>query len=173
MPRQNITIGLSVHRPEIIPFMADAMRLHDAIFLEEPPDPGFERMLSGSLPVNDYLGQIDTEYPEFSREMRHLLRRLRDDGKEIFQVEPYIETLVGVHEFFAEGHGPNDLDRNRYQPGRGYRKSGRGSSSPLTHRFGIPATPCDAPSNAPSTAPRAALSPPRLVLAISAVSGSS
>ena len=68
-------------------------------------------MLSGSISVNDYLGQIDTEYPEFSRKMCRLLKRLKNDGKEIFQVEPYLETLIGIHEFFAEGHGPDDLDR--------------------------------------------------------------
>ena len=84
MSKQRITVGLSVHRPEMIPIMERCMRQHDAVFLEEPPDPGFEPMLSGALSVDDYLGQIDIEYPDFSRKMCHLLRRLKGDGKEIF-----------------------------------------------------------------------------------------
>jgi len=111
MSEQKITVGLSVHRPEMIPFMAYSMRQHDAIYLEEPPEAGFEQMLSGALSVDDYIGQIDTEYPDFSRKMCHLLRKLKKDGKKIFQVEPYLETLISIHEFFAEGHGPDELDR--------------------------------------------------------------
>ena len=111
MSKQRITVGLSVHRPEMIAIMESCMRQHDSVFLEEPPDPGFEPMLSGALSVDEYLGQIDIEYPIFSRKMCHLLRRLKGDGKEIFQIEPYMETLIGIHEFFSEGHGPYDLDR--------------------------------------------------------------
>ena len=44
-----VTIGLSVHRPEMTPYISDQMRRHEAIFLEEPPDPGFKKMLAGSF----------------------------------------------------------------------------------------------------------------------------
>ena len=112
---QNITLGLSVHRPEMIPFIAEWMRRHDAIFLEEPPAAGFQQMLEGALAVDDYLRQLDVEYPVFSRDMCYLLRELKAQGKKIFQVEPYLEILLGIHEFFAQGHHPGELHKNSIQ----------------------------------------------------------
>jgi hypothetical protein len=109
---QKITLGLSVHRPEMISIIADWMRRHNAIFLEEPPAAGFAQMLEGTLAVNDYLSELDVEYPAFSRAMCYLLQELKAEGKKIFQVEPFLEALVGIHEFFAEGHHPEELHRN-------------------------------------------------------------
>jgi hypothetical protein len=114
-PMQKITLGLSMHRPEMIPIIADWMRRHDAIFLEEPPAPGFEQMLEGALAVDDYLRQLDVEYPAFSRDMCYLLRKLKSQGKQLFQVEPFLEILLGIHEFFAEGHRPGELHKNSVQ----------------------------------------------------------
>lgn len=115
MAVQAVTLGLSVHRTEMIPFIADWMRRHDAVILEEPPAKGFEQMLAGELAVDDYLRQLDVEYPVFSRKMCYLLQKLRAQGTEIFQVEPYIEILLGIHEFFAEGHRPSELRKTSVQ----------------------------------------------------------
>jgi hypothetical protein len=115
MSTQEITLGLSVHRPEMIPFIADRMRRHDAIFLEEPPDTGFQQMLDGTLDVDDYLMQLDLEYPAFSRKMCCLVRELKTKGKQIFQVEPYLDVLLSVHKFFAEGHSPGELCKDSVQ----------------------------------------------------------
>jgi hypothetical protein len=112
---QKITLGLSLHRPEMIPFLANWMQRHDAVVLEEPSADGFEQMLQGTLAVDEYLHQLDSEYPAFSRAMCYLLRRLRAEGKKIFQVEPFLEILLGIHEFFAEGHRPEELDPNSIQ----------------------------------------------------------
>jgi len=110
-----ITLGLSVHRPEMIPYIANCMRQHDAIFLEEPPAAGFEQMLEGTLDVDDYLRELDVEYPAFSRTMCYLMQELKAEGKKIFQVEPFLEILLDIHEFFAEGHCPKELDMNSIQ----------------------------------------------------------
>jgi hypothetical protein len=115
MSTQIITLGLSVHRPEMIPLIADRMRRHEAIFLEEPPADGFESMLAGALAVDDYLRPLDIEYPAFSRDMCYLLRNLQAKGKKIFQVEPFLEILLGIHQFFAEGHGPAELNKDSVQ----------------------------------------------------------
>jgi hypothetical protein len=115
MSTQIITLGLSVHRPEMIPLIADRMRRHEAIFLEEPPADGFESMLAGALAVDDYLRPLDVEYPAFSRDMCYLLRNLQAKGKKIFQVEPFLEILLGIHQFFAEGHGPAELNKDSVQ----------------------------------------------------------
>jgi hypothetical protein len=115
MPLKNITLGLSMHRPEMVPFLANWMQRSDAVLLEEPPTEGFEQMLQGEIAVADYLQEQDVEYPAFSRDMCYKLRRLRSDGKEIFQVEPFLEILIGIHEFFAEGHRPEELDPKSVQ----------------------------------------------------------
>ena len=112
---KKITLGLSVHRPEMIPFIAKGMRRHDAIFLEEPPAAGFEQMLDGKLAVDEYLRQLDMEYPAFSRDMCYLMRKLKAQGKKIFQVEPFIEILFSIHEFFAYVHRPAELQKNSAQ----------------------------------------------------------
>jgi hypothetical protein len=112
---RTITLGLSVHRPEMIPYISECMRRHDAIFLEEPPADGFEEMLTGTLAVEDYLRPLDVEYPDFSRKMCYLLRKLKAEGKAIFQVEPYMEILLGIHAFFAAGHRPGDLQKDSIQ----------------------------------------------------------
>jgi hypothetical protein len=104
-----ITVGLSLHRPEMIPWIAERMRQHEAIFLEEPNSPDFQHMLSGELAIEDYLLPLDVEYPDFSRGMCILHRELHAEGKAIHQVEPYIETLIHIQEFFAEGGRPDDL----------------------------------------------------------------
>ena len=109
---QQISVGLSFHRPEMIPLISEAMRRSEAVFLEEPPAPGFDQMIRGELSVDDYLLPIDVEYPAFSRDMCCLLRELHAAGKNIYQVEPFIESLLSIHEFFAEGHKPDDLTKN-------------------------------------------------------------
>ena len=109
---QKITLGLSTHRPEMIPLIADQMQRHEAIFLEEPPAGDFEQMLKGALKVDDYLKLLDVEYPAFSREMCYLLRELAARGKKIVQVEPFLEILLDIHRFFAEGPRPQELDKN-------------------------------------------------------------
>ncbi len=109
LSRKTVSLGLSVHRPEMIPFLAESMRRHEAIFLEEPPHPDFASMLQGTLPVDDYLQELDVEYPFFSRELCGLLQELYTEGRTILQVEPFLEVLLEIHEFFADGHGPKEL----------------------------------------------------------------
>jgi hypothetical protein len=112
---RQVSVGLGLHRPEMLPLMAESMRRHDAVFLEEPPTPGFDQMLRGDLAVDDYLMPPDMEYPAFSRDMCFLLRELHAAGKPIYQIEPFIEILLSIHEFFAEGHAPNDLNKDSIQ----------------------------------------------------------
>jgi hypothetical protein len=47
--------------------------------------------------------------------MCYLLRELHAESKKIFQVEPFWESLLTIHEFFAEGHGPGELKINSLQ----------------------------------------------------------
>jgi hypothetical protein len=72
-------------------------------------------MLRGAIPIEDYLIPLDVEYPEFSRAMCRLLRNLHAAGKKIYQVEPFWEVLLGIHDFFAEDRTPNDIPKNSLQ----------------------------------------------------------
>ncbi len=112
---KHITVGFSIHRPEIIPVTEDIMARHDVIFLEEPPTPGFEKMLERTLGVDDFLMPLDMEYPEFSRAMCHLERRLHVKGKQLIQMEPFVEALLSIHDFFAQGNRPDDLEKKTVQ----------------------------------------------------------
>ncbi|MBS0014328.1 MAG: hypothetical protein KFF46_10190 [Desulfobacterales bacterium] len=109
---KHIHIGFSIHRPEIIAKTAELMERHEAIFLEEPPETNFEKMLTGAISVDDYLMPLDLEYPAFSRQMCDLEKQLHASGKQLIQVEPFYEALLSIHDFFARGNTPDDLNRN-------------------------------------------------------------
>ncbi len=110
---KHISIGFSIHRPEMVPVTARIMEQHDVIFLEEPPEVNFENMLNRTLGVEDYLMPLDMEYPEFSRKMCCLERDLYASGKQLIQVEPFVEALLSIHEFFAQGNKPEDLKKGQ------------------------------------------------------------
>lgn len=98
-----ITVGLSSHRLEAIPYARQEMARHDTIILEEAPEPDFPAVLAGDLQVEEYLADKDPEFPEFSRSQLAVLRELSAQGKRILQVEPYLERLVQIHELLAQG----------------------------------------------------------------------
>lgn len=104
------TIVLANHRPETIPAARQLMTGHDAIILEEPPDAQFIPMLTGQVPVDAYLETQDLEYPEFSRQMTAVLRERHRAGSRLYQIEPFIEHLLAIHERFADGGRPADLE---------------------------------------------------------------
>ena len=106
---KKVTIGFSIHRPEIIDMTDALMQSHAVIFLEEPPQSGFQQMLAGDLSIEEYLLPVEVEYPVFSRQMCRLLRKLYAHGKKIIQVEPFLQHLLAVHDFFAQGYRPDDL----------------------------------------------------------------
>ena len=106
---QKATLVLANHRPEAISAAHALMCSHDAIILEEPPDPNFSSMLNDSLSIDAYLEEQEMEYPEFSRQMAERLREYYREGIRLYQVEPFIEHLLSIHERFAEGESPSDI----------------------------------------------------------------
>lgn len=107
--KSSATLALANHRPECITLAKQLMERHDAVILEDPPDDRFQRMLCGELSIDTYLERLDLEYPEFSRHMSETLRRLHAMGKRLYQVEPFLEKLLEIHELFAGGGSPEDL----------------------------------------------------------------
>jgi hypothetical protein len=105
----HVTLGFTVFRPETAPFAAKAMAGHGTIVLEEPATPGFEEMLRDELPIDEYLMLTDFEFPEYATAQCRTLRELYAAGAEILQVHPWMDELIGIHEFFAAGNGPGDI----------------------------------------------------------------
>ncbi len=98
-----ITIGFSSHHVETLPFVREQMEKHQVIVLEEPPSSQFPAMLGGTIPISDYIMELDSGFPEFEHQMCRLLRGLYKRGGRIIQVEPYLEKLIQIHELFAVG----------------------------------------------------------------------
>ena len=69
------------------------MHRYDVIYLEEPPAEGLQEIPQGDLSIDHYLWPAEVEYPEFSRRMCRLLRKLYQNGKEIFHLEPILGNL--------------------------------------------------------------------------------
>jgi hypothetical protein len=104
-----ITIGFSSHRIEVIPFARRMMESHNVIITEEPPNSRFKDMLNKKVLIDEYLNEVDSGFPEFSRRMYKVLRRFHQKGKKILQVEPYMERLMRIHEMFFEGKEPSEV----------------------------------------------------------------
>jgi hypothetical protein len=99
-----ITIGLSSHRLEVLPAVWEEMSQYEAIVLEEPPEEDFPDFLEGRISAADYLEDKDVEFPEFSLRQLEMIKGLHHEKKAIFQVEPYQERLIRIHESLADGH---------------------------------------------------------------------
>ncbi|HBH27608.1 MAG: hypothetical protein N839_0006295 [Desulfofustis sp. PB-SRB1] len=104
-----ITISLSTHRLETLSRSAGLWKDHEVIILEEPPSQEFRDMLAGRFAIDDYIALLDHEYPLFAQSQYQLLRGRAAMGAVILQSEPFIQGLLGIHEFFAAGNGPADI----------------------------------------------------------------
>ncbi len=104
-----ITLGLTNYRPEAIFPALEVMRTHNDIILEEPHTPGFEEMLQGSLQIETYLQLTDFGFPEYAKQSCTILRQLSAEGIDIYQVDPFMDELTRIHEFFASDGTPQEI----------------------------------------------------------------
>ncbi|WP_291319319.1 hypothetical protein [Desulfonatronospira sp.] len=106
---RRICLGYTSYRLETLPFVQGMVQHFDCIVLEEPPTPGFGEMLKGEMEVDDYLMLTEFGFPGFARNQCLVLRQMHDMGKTILQVEPFVEELIGLHEFFAAEGRPDQI----------------------------------------------------------------
>ncbi len=85
------------------------MEQHDIIIIEEAPTPNFTDMLNKKISISKYIKEEYLEFPKFSFRYHKLLRKLYCEGKEILQVEPYMEKLFTIYELFSNGKTPSDV----------------------------------------------------------------
>jgi len=107
-----VTIGFSPHHAEVLPFARQHMAHHKTIVLEEPPSGHFIDMLEERISIDEYVMEGEPEFPKFERLLCAMLRELHGEGRRIVQVEPYLQSLLHIHELFAEGKTPEDILRN-------------------------------------------------------------
>ncbi len=103
-----ITIGLSAHRVETIPFLKDIMAVQDAVILEEPSHPSFQTMLDEKVSVPDYVRTTEPSFPIYSEKVYPLLQRYHKEGKLVIQIEPYLEKLNEMQAWIEEGLKPTE-----------------------------------------------------------------
>jgi hypothetical protein len=94
--RKRITLAFSPHRIETLPLAVRRMRRHEAIILEEPEHPGLAPMLQKKLSIDEYLLETDVGFPRFARRSCQLLRELYAEGKEILQIDPFMDRLLEI-----------------------------------------------------------------------------
>ena len=97
----NITICYSTHRPETLSLTARIIENFDIIILEEPPHSDFSNVLNGTIDITEHLLGLDLGYPAFTAGQYRLLREFHRRGKQIQQIEPYLEELLQIQYFFA------------------------------------------------------------------------
>jgi hypothetical protein len=105
-----ITIGFASHRLEVLPVVQAEMSRHDALVMEEAPEGDFQSFLAGDIAATEYLADKDVEFPEFSLRQLDLVKGLYNQGKAIWQVEPYQEKLIRIHELLAAGHPRTEVE---------------------------------------------------------------
>ncbi len=106
-----VNIVFSSHRIEFLSSMYDLMQQSDLIILEEAPNDMFRKMLKEEISIKEYLEEEIFEFPEFSYQFYEILKKLHKSGKEIIQVEPYMEKLLKIYDLFSEGKMPQDIEK--------------------------------------------------------------
>ncbi len=108
--RATVRLVYATHRPETLPRAEAAMRGCGLVILEEPTTPGFEAMLEGALDPEEYLLQTEFEYPAFARRAARMQQRLHAEGARLLQLDPFMDELYAIHEFFIAGGAPADIE---------------------------------------------------------------
>lgn len=106
-----INIVFSSHRVEFLSSIYDWMEQSDIIILEEAPNEMFKKMLKEEISIEEYLEEEIFEFPEFSYRFYEILKKLYRSGKEIIQIEPYMERLLKIYALFSEGKMPDDIEK--------------------------------------------------------------
>lgn len=95
---------------ETLDLTAEVMRGHEVIIVEEPFHRDFLQVLEGTISIEDHLLELDVEYPRFTTTQYQLLQEFYRAGKQVLQIEPYLEHLVEIQFFLAEGHLPQEIE---------------------------------------------------------------
>jgi hypothetical protein len=107
-----LQLGLTTYRPEALGYSTELMRGFSEVALEEPVTPGFADMLSGRLAIETYLQLTDFGFAEYARLSCQKMRELSANGLVFRQIDPFMDELVRIHEFFASGGRPDQISES-------------------------------------------------------------
>ncbi|WP_297209396.1 MULTISPECIES: hypothetical protein [Thermodesulfovibrio] len=106
-----VNVVFSSHRVEFLSSIYDWMKQSDFIILEEAPNEMFRKMLKEEISIEEYLEEEIFEFPEFSYRFYEILKKLYRNGKEIVQIEPYMQKLLKIYDLFSDGKMPQDIEK--------------------------------------------------------------
>ncbi|QJA05775.1 hypothetical protein FVE67_02710 [Thermosulfurimonas marina] len=107
-----ILLVLSPHRLEFLPRAFELMEECETVILEEPRHPEFEALLSGKTALTKFLEISEPGFPEYSRAVYQKMRELFSRGRQVLQVEPYLEGVQKIQARLAAGEEPEALQRD-------------------------------------------------------------
>jgi hypothetical protein len=98
-----VEVVLTSHRVEFLPMLRDEALSADIIVLEEPRNQDLFRFFKNEITAEEYVRGLDTSFPLYTYFLSDLLKNLHQMGKQIFQVEPYLETIQRIQRSIEEG----------------------------------------------------------------------
>ncbi len=104
-----VHVAFSAHRLEAIPFYEKVWKASDFIILEEPSHPLFKRMWAGKVAIEEYLNAAEPSFPAFSLASCKLIQQLYSRGKQIEQIDPYLEKLIKIYQLIEEKKTPQEI----------------------------------------------------------------
>ncbi len=100
---------LTSHRVENLPFIKREFENASVIVLEEPRNDLFYDVLEGKLGIDEYVRKLDTQFPVYTKKLMEMLRDL--EGREILQVEPYLEEVEKLRTFNSGDEKVREMER--------------------------------------------------------------
>ena len=98
-----VEIALTSHRVEFLPMLRDEALSADVIVLEEPSNENLFRFFRNEITAEDYVRSLDTSFPLYTYFLSDLLKNLHQMGKQIYQIEPYLETIQKIQRSIEDG----------------------------------------------------------------------
>ncbi len=89
MTAVSLTVVLTPPRIEYLRHLEEISRGHDALIIEGPEVESFWEFLRGKIRVDEYLYDLELEYPEFTRELYLMAKRVNDCGVKVIPLDPY------------------------------------------------------------------------------------
>ena len=98
---KKLTVCYSIHRPETLSLTARVMEQHQVIILEEPPHEDFSRVLSGHIPLEEHLLELDVDTLKVDQAF---IKNLKENRKARQLLQGIVNLAKGVgYNIVAEG----------------------------------------------------------------------